>query len=363
MFGPLQARPSCLCRYLPQAVGPYGSSLPCVAPRAASHEAIPWWMKELRLHPTVPATRPCQSVAQLLSTPVNVARPRLSPERGLRMGAIHRRHMITTDASMTGWGAVFEWKAGGVESGRKKVPLLAYKLPGTQGCLPGFEVFSPRSRGAHVIVRTDHMAVCSPHKPPRRFKVAHPWTVCAPSSPLVPRQVPLFEGGSRSGSTEPGGRFSVETEAQAGGMMLNRQTVSQIWDLFGKAEVDLFASQESSQCPLWFSLSFPTTLGIDCVRPTHGRMSVVCVSANKADSGPASSTMQSEGERCPSPSHSPILALPDLVLGANSLLYRPPWEDSDQAGTYCPSFRARSGILNRSLEVVGMAHTGPRACD
>ncbi len=45
--------------------------------------------------------------------------------------------------------------------------------------------------------------------------------------------------------------------------MLNRQTVSQIWDLFGKAEVDLFASQESYQCPLWFSLSFPTTLGID----------------------------------------------------------------------------------------------------
>ncbi len=48
-----------------------------------------------------------------------------------------------------------------------------------------------------------------------------------------------------------------------GELMLNRQTVFQIWDLFGKAEVDLFASQESSQCPLWFSLSFPMTLGID----------------------------------------------------------------------------------------------------
>ncbi len=36
--------------------------------------------------------------------------------------------------------------------------------------------------------------------------------------PLVPRQVPLFEGGSRSGNTEPCGRFSVETEAQAEGM-------------------------------------------------------------------------------------------------------------------------------------------------
>ncbi len=41
MSGPLQARPSCLCRYLPQAVGPHGSGLPCVAPRVASHEAIP----------------------------------------------------------------------------------------------------------------------------------------------------------------------------------------------------------------------------------------------------------------------------------------------------------------------------------
>ncbi len=30
MSGPLQARPSCVCRYLPQAVGPHGSGLPCV---------------------------------------------------------------------------------------------------------------------------------------------------------------------------------------------------------------------------------------------------------------------------------------------------------------------------------------------
>ncbi len=41
MSGPFQARPSCLCRYLPQAARPHGSSLPCVAPRVASHEAVP----------------------------------------------------------------------------------------------------------------------------------------------------------------------------------------------------------------------------------------------------------------------------------------------------------------------------------
>ncbi len=57
--------------------------------------------------------------------------------------------------------------------------------------------------------------------------------------------------------------FLSRQKLRPGEWMLNRQTVSQIWSLFGKAEVDLFASQESSQCPLWFSLSFPTSLGID----------------------------------------------------------------------------------------------------
>ncbi len=99
-----------------------------------------------------------------------------------------------------------------------RVPLLAYKLPGTQGCLPGFEVFSPRSRGISYHSQDRQYGGCVPHKPSRRFTVAHPGQACMPSSPLVPRQVPLFEGGSRSGNTEPCGRFSVETEAQAEGM-------------------------------------------------------------------------------------------------------------------------------------------------
>ncbi len=48
-----------------------------------------------------------------------------------------------------------------------------------------------------------------------------------------------------------------------GEWMLNRQTIAQIWDLFGVVEVELFASQESSQCSLWFSLNSPAPLGID----------------------------------------------------------------------------------------------------
>ncbi len=41
------------------------------------------------------------------------------------MGAIHRRHMITTDASITGWGAVFE---GRPASGEWKEEFLFWHI-------------------------------------------------------------------------------------------------------------------------------------------------------------------------------------------------------------------------------------------
>ncbi len=312
-----------------------------------------WWMKELRLHPTVQATRLIR-VSRSCCRPLLMWRDPVFLRSWVRMGAIHHRHMITTDASMTGWGAVFE---GRPASGEWKEEL-AYKLPGTQGCLPGFEVFSPRSRGVSYHSQDGQYGGCVPHKPPRRFTVAHPGQACAPSSPLVPRQVPLFEGGSLSGSTEPGGRFSVETEAQAGGMDVEPSD----------GIPDLGTVWQSGGGPLCFSRvipvpalvlpEFPDDSGHRCVRPSMAECQSVRVSANKADSG---STMQSEGERCPSPSHSPILALPDLVLGDNSPLVSASLGDSDQAGLIIPASGQDLASSTRTLEVVGMAQTGPRA--
>ncbi len=175
---------------------------------------------------------------------------------------------------------------------------------------------------------------------------------------MVPRQVPLFEGGSRSGSTEPGGRFSVETEAQTGRMDVEPSD----------GIPDLGSVWQSGGGPLCFSRvipvpalvlpEFPDDSGHRCIRPPMAECQSVRVSANKADSG---STMQSEGERCPSPSHSPILALPDLVLGANSPLVSACLGDSDQAGLTVPASGQDLASSAGALEVVGMAHTGPRA--
>ncbi len=222
-----------------------------------------WWMRELRLHPTVPATRlirvsrSCCRHLLMWRDPVF-----LRDQSGVRMGAIHRRHMITTDASMTGWGAVFE---GRPASGEWKEEFLFWHINFLElrAVFLALKYFLPVLGGYHIIVRTDNMAVVSHinrqggSRSCTLDRLARHLLLWSQDKFLSLRAVHV------PGVLNLAADFLSRQKLKPGEWMLNRQTVSQIWDLFGKAEVDLFASQESSQCPLWFSLSFPTTLGID----------------------------------------------------------------------------------------------------
>ncbi len=188
---------------------------------------------------------------------------------------------------------------------------------------------------------------------PRGFTVAHPKQACTPSPPLGSGQVSLIESGSRPGSLEPRSRLSVETEAQG---MLNRQMVAQIWDLFGKAEVDLCVAGVVPM-PALVLPEFPSTSGHRSICSSLAGHEAVCVSTHQADSD---SSVQGEGEQCPSPIRSPVLAIPDMILGADSSSVSPPLGDTYQAG---PALSASGQDLTpstRDLEAVGMAHPGPQ---
>ncbi len=316
-----------------------------------------WWMKELRLHPTVPATRLIR-VSRSCCRHLLMWRDPVFLQSGVRMGAIHHRHMITTDALMTGWGAVFE---GRPASGEWKEEFLFWHI----NCLElravflALKYFLPVLGGHHIIVRTDNMAVVSQginrqggSKSRTLDRLARHLLLWSQDKFLSLRAVHV------PGVLNLADDFLSRQKLEPGEWMLNRQTVSQIWDLFGKAEMDLFASTKVIPVPALVLPKFPDDSGHSCVRPPMADCQSVRVSANKADSG---STMQSEGERCPSPSHSPILALPDLVLGANSPLVSASLGDSDQAGLAVPASGQDLASSARTLEVVGMAHTGPRA--
>ncbi len=197
----------------------------------------------------------------------------------------------------------------------------------------------------HIIVRTDNMAVVSHinrqggSRSRTLDRLARRLLLWSQDKFLSLREVHV------PGILKLAADFLSRQKLRPVEWMLNRQTVSQIWDLFGKAEVDLFCFLRVIPVPALVLPEFPDDSGHRCVRPPVAECQSVRISANKADSG---STMQNKGEQCPSPSHSPILALPDLVLGANAPLVSILLGDSDQEWTCCPSFRAGSGILSRS---------------
>ncbi len=94
--------------------------------------------------------------------------------------------------------------------------------------------------------------------------------------------------------------------------ILNSRMVDPIWEWFGAAEVDLFASQESTQCPLWFSLSHPNFLEIDALAHPWPDMKLYAFPPVKLI--PAVLCRVKTSWVRPSPS-SPVLAFPDMVLG------------------------------------------------
>ncbi len=159
MSSPLQARPSCLSEYLPQVARLHSSGLPCVAPRVAPHEAVPLVDERPETTPLITSHSPNQRVAQLISAPCTMRDPAFL-QSGVSMGAIHRRHMITTDASMTGWGTVFE---GRPAHGEWTGEFLSWHI----NCLElravflALKHFLPVLGKHHIIFRTDNMAVVS----------------------------------------------------------------------------------------------------------------------------------------------------------------------------------------------------------
>ncbi len=102
---------------------------------------------------------------------------------------------------------------------------------------------------------------------------------------------------------------------------------------------------------------FPGTFGHRRVHPTLAGRETVRVFASQANSG---SPVQGDGEWCLSPTRSPVLAIPYVVLRADSSSVSAPLGDSDQAGPALSASGQDLASSGRDQEAVGMAHPGPR---
>ncbi len=173
---------------------------------------------------------------------------------GVLLEQVSRHTVVTTDASSTGWGATCN---GQTALGLWTGPRLLWHI----NCLELWAVnlalwqFRPLLLGKHVLVRTDNTAAVSyinrlggirSHRMSQLARHHLLWSHTQFES-LRAVHIP--------------GKLNRAADALSrqltfpGEWRLHPETIRLIWSRFGEAQVDLFASPESSPCQLYFSLT------------------------------------------------------------------------------------------------------------
>ncbi|KAI2666079.1 ORF V: Enzymatic polyprotein [Labeo rohita] len=184
---------------------------------------------------------------------------------GVPLGQVSRHLVVYTDASSTGWGAVCNGQAA---SGSWTGPRLQWHI----NCLELLAVllalrrFRPTLRHKHVLVRTDSTATVAyinrqgGLRSRRMSQLARHLLLWSQTWLKSLRAVHI--PGELNRAADQLSRQSTHP----GEWRLHPETVQLIWSHFGEAQIDLFASPESSHCQRFYSLNeAPNSLGRDAL--------------------------------------------------------------------------------------------------
>ncbi len=215
--------------------------------------------------------------------------------------------------------------------------------------------FLPDLRNHNVLVRTDNTAVVSyiNHQGGLRSrplcKLAHQILVWSQDKFLSLRAVYI------PGHLNIGADILSRQGPRPGEWRPHPEVVKQIWRVFGQAQVDLFATRQTSHCPLWYSLTHPAPLGLDAMVQTWPRLRLYALYR----SAPGSSRESAPG-RGPAVASSPVLAGPSMVLGPDFSPRRLPMGDSSQERSPLTSGGHDLSPPPGVMEAVGVAPEGAR---
>ncbi|KAL0194774.1 hypothetical protein M9458_008346, partial [Cirrhinus mrigala] len=173
--------------------------------------------------------------------------------RGTSLGAIKLRKVVTTDASLTGWGATQEGRiVNGVWTSTLRSAHINYLELLT--VWKALKHFLPRLQGHHVLVRCDnttavaHINRQGGMRSSKLHALAHKLLVWSRRHFLSLRATHV------PGILNRGADLLSRGNPLYGEWRLHPQTVDLLWARFGQAAVDLFASRENVHCPMFFSL-------------------------------------------------------------------------------------------------------------
>ncbi len=137
--------------------------------------------------------------------------------QGPVLGASCHRRMLTTDASLTGWGAILEghssqglWKDQHLSWHINRLEMLAVFL--------ALKNFLADLRGHHVLVHSDNTSVVSYINHQGGLRSRPIWQTGVPNPPVVPREVVVSSSSLHPGDPKYRSRHPVKTGAEARGM-------------------------------------------------------------------------------------------------------------------------------------------------
>ncbi len=160
--------------------------------------------------------------------------------------------MVTVDACPAGWDTV--WQKGtakGLWSAQDSMRHI--NVLELQAVHLALEHFMPFLRGKHVLVHSDNMSTMSQIGHQGGTRSAQLLQVTQSLLTWAAPHLASLRAMYLPGEQNLVADFLSQGKPPPGELRLHPQVVGRIWDLFGEAEVDLFASEESTHCPFRFS--------------------------------------------------------------------------------------------------------------
>ncbi|XP_034750411.1 uncharacterized protein LOC117958235 [Etheostoma cragini] len=310
--------------------------------------ALQWWLKSKGFSPRGNPFRLIR-VAHKCLRALSVWKEPWFLSQGPALGAPCRRVIVLTDASLTGWGAVNRSARGVWQEHHSSWHIYCLKMLSVFGALRSF---LPAILGHHVLVRFDNTAVVAylNHQGGLRScplcRLAHRILLWSQRRLLSLRA--MFIPGLQNQGVDLLSRQGL----RPGEWRLHPEVVESLCVRFGPIDVDLFASRETTHCPLWFSLTPPAPLGLDAMVREWPRLRLYAF--------PPVALLPGILERVRREGICLLLVAPfwptrvwfsDLM----ALLDGPPWREE---GPAVPGRRPGSSPLPRPVAAVGLALEG-----
>ncbi|XP_038126440.1 uncharacterized protein LOC119773526 [Cyprinodon tularosa] len=185
--------------------------------------------------------------------------------QGVPMGTVSSRKVVTTDASLSGWGGIHEGRSvrGRWSQALQRLHINFLEL---SAVFLSLRHFLPFLSGHHVLVRTDNTTTVAyiNRQEGLRSRMLHNLArdlILWSSTHFLSLRATHVPGDLNTGADLLSRGAPVYGE-----WTLHPQVVEQIWARYGRAQIDLFASRENARCELFFSLStLNAPLGVDAL--------------------------------------------------------------------------------------------------